>query len=413
MKPTSLIPSVFMLTFLNASLVFGQDDYSKVVISTPFAKGNTFWNMSNDLRFSWKKLESNDESAGNRNRFGLGVEGTYFIVDNFGVGIGLSSHKTRTKNGDIEQIEVSTVGSVNAMYGRTIGEIVNIYGKGEFSAGLDKSKYESPGYSQDNKYNEYGLNFEVGTPLTLGKGTGFLVTPFVNYDYLVSKDDSYKDVSSGIKLGTRLNISLPCAAYAHDCDQISAFSENMYSQGTNVIGGSTAFNLQFGTVKSSYIGDDMYNEYENSLSDMCASAEIDYYRYIIDNVALGAELRLRGSGEKDKETDYKQSEFSWMFMPAIQAHLPVEGKLNNSFVYAGYGFGTSKDKTTNTANQTTETKYNNSEISFGVGYNLFMAKSLALVPVINYSMYTRKNNDADTKDTSNGFKARFGIRYSF
>jgi len=413
MKTTILANSAFLLTFLNALLVFGQDDKLKVAVESPFAKGNTLWNMSNDLGFSWKKLESNGESAGNRNRFGLHLEGTYFVVDNVGVGLGISSEKTRTKNVDINEIDVTTMGSVNALYGHTIGQLLNVYGRGEFRAGVNRSKYESPGYSQDNKYNEYGLNFEVGTPLALGKGTGVFFTPYANYDYGVSKDDNYKDVSSGINIGTRLNISLPCAAYAHDCSQISAFSENMYSKGTNVIGGSTSFRMQFGTEKSSYIGDDMYNDFENSLSDMCASAEIDYYHYIIDNVALGAEFRLRSSGEKDKETDYKQSEFAWMVRPAIQANLPVEGMLNNSFVFAGYGFGGSKDKTTNTANQTTETKYNNSEISFGVGYNLFMAKSLALVPIVNYSMYTSKEADSDAKNKRNGFEARFSLRHTF
>jgi len=415
MKPTILTKFAILLAFSNVGLVYGQDDIPIPieVVKLPFAKGNTLWNMSNDLNFSWKSLESNGESAGNRNRFGLHLNGTYFVVDNVGVGIGLSSEKTRTKNGDINEIDVTTLGSVNVLYGRTVGEMLNVYGKGEFSARVTNSKYESPGYSEDNKYNEYGLNFEVGAPLAIGKGTGFLVTPFLNYDYGVSKDDSYKDVYSGINLGTRLNISLPCASYAHNCEQISAFSENMYTKGTNVLGGSTSFWMQFGTQKSSYIGDDMYDDYENRLSDMYASLDIDYYRYIYNNLALGAEFRVRGSGEKNKETDYKQNEFSWMLMPAIQANLPVEGKLNNSFGFAGYGFGMSNEKTTGTNNQTTETKYNNSEIRFGVGYNLFMAKNLALVPIVNYSMYTRKEADSDAKDKSNGFEAGFSLRHAF
>jgi hypothetical protein len=413
MKTSIVTTTATLLAFLNASLVFGQDDKLKKVIESPFAKGNTLWNMSNDLKFSWKSLESNGESAGNQNRFGLHVEGTYFVVDNVGVGIGLSSEKIRTKNGDIDEIDVTTLGSVNALYGHATGGIVNVYGRGEFSAGVGKSKYESPGYSEDNKYNKYGLNFEVGAPLALGKSSGFLVTPFVNYDYYVSKDDSYKDSKSGINIGTRLNISLPCASYAHNCEQISTFSENMYTKGTNVLGGSTSFWMQFGTEKSSYIGDDMYNEYENSLSDMWASLVIEYYRYIFDNLAFGAKMRVYGSGEKDKETDYKQNDFTWMLTPTIQANLPVTGTLNNSFGFVGYGFGGSKDKTTGTNNQTTETKYNTSELSFGVGYNLYMAKNLALVPIINYSMYTSKEVDSDEKNKWSGIEAGFSMRYSF
>ena len=187
----------------------------------------------------------------------------------------------------------------------------------------------------------------------------------------------------------------------------------MYTKGTNVVGGSTSFNMKFGTLKSSYIGDDMYNDFENSLSDLCAALEIEYYRYVFDNLAVGAEFRVRGSGEKDKETDYKQNDFSWMLTPTIQANLPVNGLLNNTFGFVGYGFGGSKDKTTGTNNQTTETKYNTSELSIGAGYNLFMAKNLALVPRINYSMYTRKEADTDAKDKRSGIEAGFSMRYSF
>jgi Autotransporter beta-domain len=412
MKPTIRIMSVFMLIFLNASLVCGQDDEIPIAVESPFAKGNIFFLMYNNLGFNWKNLESNGESAGKRNRFVTDIEGTYFVADNIGIGVGLSSYKTKIKKEDIEQIEVSTMGSVNALYGHSIGKTMNLYGRGEFGIGLNKSKYESPGYSQENKYNEYGLNFEVGAPFALGAGTGFLFTPYVNYNYGLTKDDNYKDVSSGINLGTRLNFSLPCAAFAHDCSQLSAFSQNMYSKGTNVIGGSTLFSLNFGTVESSYIGDDMYN-YENKLSDRYASVKVDYYHYIIDNLAIGAALRLMSSGEMDKETDYKQSEFSWMLRPEIQANLPVEGKLNNSFLFAGYGFGGSREKTTSANNETTERKYNNSKISFGAGYNMFMAKSLALVPVLNYSMHTSKDADSDAKDKRKGFEAELSLRHTF
>lgn len=413
MKPTSLLKSVLILVFLNASLAFGQDNMANVMVNTPFAKGNTYMSMSNDLMFSWKNLKTNDESAGKRNRFGLHYEGTYFLTDNVGVGIGISSGRTKEKNGDSENIESSTLGSVHAMYGYSPGGIINVYGKASVRAGWDKLKYEYTGYSQEDKYNEFGLNFEVGAPLALGKGTGLFLTPYLNYDYGVSKNDDYKDVSSGIFLGTRYTYSLPCDAFAHDCSQIRGFSENMYSKGRNVIGGSTGFSLNLGTLNSRYIGDDINNDYDYTLSDMCFETEIEYYHYLFNNLALGAEIRLRASGEKDKESDYKQNSFSWMVKPKIQANLPLTGDLHNTFGFIGYGFGTSKDKTANINNDETETKYTNSEFSLGVGYNMFFARSFALVPEVYYSAYTQKNTDTDTRDQRNGPGVSFTIRHSF
>ena len=413
MKPTSLLKAVPILSFLNANLAFGQDKIATELVNTPFAKGNIYMSMSNDLMFSWKNLKTNDESAGNRNRFGLHYEGTYFFTDHVGVGIGISSGRTKEKNGDAENIESYTIGSVHAMYGQSLGGIYNIYGKASVRAGMDKSAYDYPGYSQENKYKESGLNFEVGTPLALGKGTGFLVTPYLNYDYGVSKNDDYKDVSSGIFLGTRLNYSFPCAAYAHGCSQVKEFSENMYTKGTNVIGGSGIFALNLGTLNSQYIGDDMYEEYDYKLSEMCFETELEYYYYLFNNVALGVEARLRASGEKDKESDYRQNSLSWMVKPKIQANLPFSGELHNTFGFIGYGYGTSKDKSTNENNNETETKYSNTELSIGAGYSLFFARKFALVPEVYYSAYTRKNTDTDVKNQRNGPGVSFSIRHSF
>lgn len=416
MKPSTLLKSVLILAFSNVSLAYGQLDNIPIpiqVVNLPFAKGNTYMSMSNDLMFSWKKLKANDESAGNRNRFGLHYEGTYFLIDNVGVGIGISSGRTKERNGDSENIEVSTLGSVHAMYGHSLGGIYNIYGKAAVRAGWDKSSSDYPGYSQKDKYKEFGLNFEVGAPLALGKGTGFLVTPFLNYDYGVSKNDDYKDVSSGIFLGTRLNFSLPCDVYAHGCSQMKEFSANMYSKGTNVVGGSTNFMLNLGTVNSKYTGDGMYNDFETTLSDMFFDTRIEYDRYLLNNLALGAEIRLKARGEKDKESDYQQNSFSWMLKPKILANLPLTGDLNNIFGFVGYGFGGSKEKTTNENNNETETKYANSELSFGAGYNLFFAKSFALVPELYYSAYTRKNTGTDNKEQRNGPGLSFSIRHSF
>ena len=93
MKPTNLLITAFLLTTLNAGLVFSQKvDVTPVAIS-PFSKGDFYMNMSNDLSFSWMKLKTGDVDEGHQNGFGLHYEGTYFLMDNFGLGIGISSDK--------------------------------------------------------------------------------------------------------------------------------------------------------------------------------------------------------------------------------------------------------------------------------------------------------------------------------
>lgn len=410
MKPTSLITSAFVLTFLNASLVFGQDDFSKALKYSPFAKGSTFYDLSNDLSFNWKKLSNDDVSAGNKNRTSLHLDATYFLVDNIGVGIGISSKRTREKYDDIDNIQTRTLGSVNAMYGRSLSGILNIYGKAAVRGGWDKYKYDYMGSSEESRYNEFGLNFEVGAPFNFKDESGLLVTPFLAYDYGVSKNDDYKDITSGICLGARLNFSLPCASYAHGCDEIEQFSENKYSKGTNVIGGSTLFSFNLGSKNDKYTGDGTYN-YDEKYSNAGARIRAEYFHYIINNVAIGGELRLRTSSEKNKDDDSKQSDFSWMVMPQVLGNFPVKGVMHNTFGFIGYGFGMEKQKETNT--ETSETKYNTSDLTIGLGHNIFLTEGLSLTPIVDYSMYTQKNSDTDIKSERNGFEANFSIRYTF
>jgi hypothetical protein len=410
MKPSRLLNAAVLLPFLNSGLVFGQDEITKVAPVSPFSKGNTFYNMSNDLRFSWKKLSTDDVSQGNRNRFGLMLEATYFLIDNFGIGAGISSEKTREKDDGYDEVEARTLGSINAMYGCPLGGMYNIYGKASFRAGQNKYSYEYQGFSEESKYQEFGMKFEVGAPITVKPNSGLLITPFIAYDYGVSKDDNYKDATSSIYLGTRLNFSLPCASYAHGCDDINRFSENKYSKGRSVLGGSTYLSLNLGSENDKYIGDGSY-DYATKYSIFGAKIIADYYYYVIDNLSVGGELRLRGSSDKNKDDDSKESSFSWMLMPQVLGNIPVEGNLNNTFVFVGYGFGMEKDKFTDEESE--ESNYNNTDLTFGLGYYFFLTDGLALTPIVDYSMFTQKDTDTDIKSKRNGMEANISLRYTF
>jgi hypothetical protein len=331
-------------------------------------------------------------------------------MDNFGLGIGISSDRTKLKNGSTEDIESSNLGSFHAMYGHSFGNNFNIYGKAAVSAGLDRSKYDYTGYSGDTKYKEFGLNFEVGTPFPCKKNPGFLFTPYMAYDYGMSKDDNYHDATSSFNLGTRLNYSLPCSSFAHNCSQSEAFAANMYTQGRNVIGGSTFLSLKFGAENDKYVGGISEGNSSNKYSNSGASINADYYHYFLNNMAIGGELKLDSWNSKNKDNNNKQNDFSWMIMPELLVNLPVTGAMHNSFAFVGYGFGMEKQKSTYTS-QSNETKYNKSEVSFGLGYNMFIAKGFALTPVIDYCMASKKDTDTKLKSKSNGPELSFALRY--
>ena len=414
MKHNYLLMSGLIPIFLIGGVVYGQNIPIPIDVISPFSKGNSFSELSNNLSIDWNKLKNNDQDAGKRNNFGMMVKGTYFLIDGVGVGAGIDLDRTKEIDGDIEILNSSTIGSLNVMYGRSLSSVLNLYGKAEVRAGVNKYKYQSNLFNQDNKHNEFGLNFEVGAPFTLGNENGFYVTPYMAYDYNTVKDDDWKDTYAGLYLGTRLNMSLPCASFAHDCDQVRDFSDNMYTQGTNVIGGHSRFRINMGTEKYEYIGGNGNGFNDENYSTSGGSLKVEYYRYVVDNVAVGGDFRLMSDKYKSKEDNFEENYFSWMLSPKVQVQVPVTGDLNNLFGFVGFGVGKSKEKFIEEGEPDEEFTDNKSSFTIGAGYNLFFAKSFALVPTISYQNSTTVETDNnDLKRKRSGIEFGFSIRHSF
>ncbi|MDZ7635626.1 MAG: hypothetical protein U5L72_14820 [Bacteroidales bacterium] len=333
------------------------------------------------------------------------------LIDGFGVGFGIHSDRTKEIIGDTKEISATTLGSVHALYGRSMGGVLNLYGKVEFRGGIDTYNYDSPAIPDETKHSDIGLNLEAGAPIALGNSGGLYFIPYLAYDYNVIKDDEYKDIYSGFTLGTRMSLSLPIESFAGDCDQVRDFSTNMYAQGVNVLGGYSQFNLNFVGARYLYNGTNGSDEYgSNSISSGLLLGE--YYHYLFDNIAIGGELRLKSSGSRDKDTDDKQSSFSWMVKPKIMANLPLEGELNNAFAFTGFGFGTASDKADYFGSSYTTTE-NRTILFLGAGYNLFLAKGFSMVPTLNYTWFTSKDTETDDKSNRNGIETEVYFRYSF
>ena len=411
MKPTTIFMSGFTLAILCQGIAYGQFDREIPLSVTPFSKNVTALDLSNNFDMSFLNREFANNSSGNRNNTGLSLRGTQFIVDNVGVGLEIDIDRRLERTEDIEIITSSTIASFHGVYGNTLGAL-NYYAKAAVSVGVDNYKYDSPVFEQDSKKNLFGLDFEVGMPVGFKQGSGFYVTPFVSYNYNVISDDDYKDILSGFNLGTRLNIYLPGSSYAKNFGEVSDFSEDMYSQGTNVIGGNARFNVNFGSESNWYIGGDEDDEEIGENSYYGGMLKTGYYHYFFDDIAIGGDLMIRTSGNNNKDTDVKQSGFSWKVTPKIQANLPVSGELNNTFFFIGYGFGNSLDKTKYLA-QTTEVKENNTSFDIGAGHNVFFAKGFALVPILNYTRAKSKNTETDVQSERNGIEFIVSMRHAF
>ena len=411
MKTTFLLSSGFILAILNSSLAFGQDRDKIPLPISPFSQGDINIDLPTNVNFSLLNQIAGNNNSRKQNNFGLQYGGTYFLVDNVGVGLGISSDISKEMIEQVEILNSSTTGSLHAIYGTSLSSGINIYGKVAVKKGIEKYEYTSPSYTQDSKIKVSGLNFEFGSPIDIGE-SGFYATPYLAYDYSVNKDDYQKDKFSGLYLGTRLNLSLPCGSFARNCEQVQEFSDNMYTQGTNVIGGYTGFRLNFGTGTNTYSGENGNSGDDVKSSYFGGMIKAEYYHYLFDDIAFGGDFGINTSGHKIKETDNKQNEFSWMFMPKVQVNLPVPGKLHNTFGFAGYGLGGSTVKTSHSS-QTNETKESKFSLALGAGYNIFFARDFTFVPILNYSWLTSENKETSVKNKWNGPEMSLSLRHSF
>jgi len=397
----------------SVSNAYCQIDKTQVSVS-PFSRGDFWFNAGNNYWLDLDNLKTGGVNQGKESSDGLSFNTIYFPVDHFGAGLSLTSSRDNNKYTTYTDLSTSTMVYLNAMYGNTFGNNINLYAKAGVGFGSDRSKETSSmSTNYNNKYNDFGANFEVGSPFAIGNGTGLYFTPMAGYEFYQSKNSIQTDKSSGAYLATEFRASLPCSSYAHNCTDIHSFSENRYEQGNNFIGGTSSFLFRFGNddlVRQ--VGELGHPTITSKYSYSNAMLDIDYYHYILNNVAAGAGLSLNSSMTNYKGQVYKTNNFSWTFSPEIQANLPVKGELNNVFGFLEAGIGTSRYKTDNN-NSTSTYKYNLSDETLGAGYNLFFAKQFAFTPYIDYRWNTTKDQSTKIKTVANGFEAGIVLRYSF
>ncbi len=398
------------LLFFQVTFLFSQT-VKQQTLGSPFAKGSYWFDAGNNLWFDQDKVKNQGGENGKENSYGLDLGMYYFPVDHFGAGISISTGTDNSKFDSYESKYSSNKVFFNGMYGTTFDNGFNLYAKAGVGFGSDRSKYSTSYYNNDDKYMDFGVNFEVGAPFRLCQSSGFSFTPEFGYKYSQYKADTKTDKYSGIYLQSSFTASLPCSDYSHDCDDMDEYSDGWYDQGSNFVGGFSAFNLEMGNQKSTYPGGE--GETVNTKSATSSiSLTGEYFRYLIRNLAIGASLDMYTSASNDKDNNSKYHESSWTFSPKVMENIPVEGHLNDAFAFLEAGLGNSKTKSENSYSTTTYS-YALKDMSLGFGYNMFFANSFALSPYIDYRWNSSKDKSSDSKTQISGFEGGFTIRHFF
>ncbi len=408
MKHVHFLRAGFFLVFFPVSILMAQITPPSAAVS-PFTKGNWWFNAGNNFWFDQDKVKSNDTDDGKENSYGLNQSLYYFPVDHFGIGINYQSSRDNENRNSYDRITSSNIVYLNGMYGTSVNDKLNLYGKLGVGFGGERSKYTAGTYSNDYQYTDFGYNMAVGAPYPLCQESAFTFTPEAGWSYKQSKSDYSTEKTSGFYFQSQFTASLPCDDYAHDCGEVDDYDDDWYDAGSNFVGGNTYFRFFTGQTTSEYSGGDM-NTYEKNYNYFSLNAE--YMRYVSHNLAVGAGFDTYLSATNDKQHSTKQSQSSWMFTPKVQANLPVDGKWNNSYGYFGGGFGLSKTKSESSSSSSTS-NYIHTDVNLGIGYNIFFARSFALSPYLGYDWNSSKEKSSNYKTSYHGFEGGFYIRHFF
>lgn len=131
--------------------------------------------------------------------------------------------------------------------------------------------------------------------------------------------------------------------------------------------------------------------------------------FIIDNLAVGAELLAGFSLEKSKDSDYKSSESLLAIGPFARYYFPLENIY--PFIESNAGFGFWQEKWSNGSEG--DNKEGLFSWGFGAGVSKPVGKNVMLDALVGYMSQSWKNPDNDYKYIYGTIGLRFGITLLF
>jgi outer membrane protein len=175
---------------------------------------------------------------------------------------------------------------------------------------------------------------------------------------------------------------------------VGAFAQ--FNKGRMLVGGSAQFSTD--TEKNRNGGT---TTTEGTRTTLSISPDFGYF--IIDNLAIGAELNLSLSKWNAKTANgVDASTTSVSFSPFARYYLPM-----GIFFQGKFGLGTAR---TSYDENFDDFKYNTTSLALSAGYVIFLTDNVALEPELGYQTFRYKGDDSNTKDINSGIFMRIGFQ---
>lgn len=406
MKPKQLLP--VLLIILAPAIVSAQDNKKT---NSFYQKGNNEFMLTRNFHYSnFTSYDEDGTKVGRSNDLGFNGEWNHFVADHFAIGAGLRASWSgdHPEFSQYDYLSRSWAFRANFTYADRIGDNFNWYGRLSVGYGMDKDIEKNGSQTNTDKSDFFDIKAKLAAPINLG-GSNTYIVPYIAYDYNKYNYDGSTENTNGIKIGLNFETYLGCDEIKCDCKNGFSFSKDMYQQGRSYIGyySKGMFDISSTKVKYDALPN---NDYQYNNSD--GHLKLEYSYYIIDNLAIGADLGFSTQVEKEKDSDFKSTGTGFDINPIITYNFPIAGLGNNLFIQGYAGVGSDTYKTTYN-NNTNTLKYSNSTYGADIGYNSFFSNRLSLTPKVGYEWNTSKNKDTDVKQKQRGIYLAAGVQYHF
>lgn len=398
MKAQKLLTGIFILLPV---LLFSQDEY-KYIQRYPFAKGIGGWPLEKFVDYCYTTdYDDNGDKLGHSSQFDLDIDKTYFFMR----GLGASLDYCYNYDDESNYNSMSSRFLLGLVYGNRLTPKLDFYVGAGFIYDADKTK------SGNTTDKEHGTGFygELGVLFPIN-GTNTYFVPELNYRRTVTDFDDGKETYSGFGLNMGMRSYMDCDDYWCDHRHGYSLSRGKYEPGNFNVNYQSMAGFSIGMNKIDY--DQIPTSSETDFNRFHLSFDGDYY--VAHHLAVGLNLRLGSSKQEGQNNSFTSTRTSFGAGGYLQYNLPFEKGLDNWFVKAGIGYGTSKNET-KIPTGTSTLQLNRLRYSFTTGYDLYITNRLFVTPEIGYKISTETNPDTDVKTRSRGidFEAGSSINFRF
>ena len=255
---------------------------------------------------------------------------------------------------------------------------------------------------QRSSTNHYSGSLKLAYPVVL-KNSNIFLMPSVGYRYMLVDRFSGNSHSRSILLAVDLFTSVPKGQWwSGEASLVD--TEQRYTKGSQIWGSNSRMEVEF-----NYNHNDLEDRDDLNTKHRSFYLSANYFYYLLDGMAVGAEVGLNFSVSPDNDLRARSTGQSYSLLPYLRWHPLNGGWLGNVYLEGGAGLSYSKSKSEFGSSESTSLTAEG-----GLGVMLALARSVYLNPSLRYRWRTWLNLDDDEESLkTKNLQLSVALNYTF